>query len=201
MDRVRWKPGSQQRFWVIGLRNALRSIKPKCVRCRRLAVEPVHPHMMDLPKERVEANVYPFKKTGVDGFSPFEVTVLRKPLKHWCCLFTCLVTRAVHIEVVKGLDTDACIMGVTRFMVRRGRPHTVISDNEINLLELLESPKSASESGTATQCVSDWHVGNSYGSSIFRELRTLVEVGRGWYAVARKPCSRFLEIDVSRCQC
>ena len=119
----------QQRFWVIGLRNALRSIKAKCIKCRKLAVQPIHPHMADLPKERVEGNVYPFKNTGVDYFGPFEVTVLRRPVKHWCCLFTCLVTRAVHIEVVTGLNTDVCMMAVTRFIARRGRPHTIISDN------------------------------------------------------------------------
>ena len=42
---------TQGQFWVIGLRNALRSIKSKCVRCKRLAVQPIHPHMAGLPKE------------------------------------------------------------------------------------------------------------------------------------------------------
>ena len=37
-----------------------------------------------------------------------------------------LVTRAVHIEVVNGLDTDACMMAITRFMARRGKPRTII---------------------------------------------------------------------------
>ena len=124
----------QQRFWVIGLRNALRSIKSKCIKCRKQAVQPIHPHMADLPKERVEGSVYPFKNTGVDYFGPLEVTVLRRPVKHWCCLFTCLVTRAVHIEVVNGLDTDACMMAITRFMARRGKPHIIISDNGTNFV-------------------------------------------------------------------
>ena len=42
----------QEPFWVIGLRDALLSIKSKCVRCRRLAVQPIHPHMADLTRER-----------------------------------------------------------------------------------------------------------------------------------------------------
>ena len=113
----------QQIFWVIGIRNAVRSIKFKCVKRRKLAVQPTQPHMADLPKERVEGNVYPFKSTGIDYFGPFEVTVLRRPVKHGCCLFTCLVTRAVHIKVLNGLDTDSCMMAVTRFMARRGKPH------------------------------------------------------------------------------
>ena len=78
----------QQQFWVIELRSALRSIKSKCVKCKKLAVQPIHPHMADLSEERVEGNVYPFKNTGVDFFGPFEVPVLRRPVKHWCCLFT-----------------------------------------------------------------------------------------------------------------
>ena len=92
-------------------------------------MQPMHPHMGDIPKERVEGNVYPFKNTGVDYFGPIEDTVLRRPVKHWCCLFTCLVTRAVHIKLVNGLDTHACMMAITRFMARPGKPHTIISDN------------------------------------------------------------------------
>ena len=49
-------------------------------------------------------------------------------------MFTCLVTRAVLIEVVNDLATDACMMAVTRFKARRGRPHTVISDNGTNFV-------------------------------------------------------------------
>ena len=124
----------QQKFWVIGLRNALGGIKSECVRCRKPAVQPVHPHMADLPKERIEGNVYPFKSTGLDFFGLFQVTVLLRPLKYWCCLFTCLVARAVHIEVVKSLDTDGCLMAVTWFMARRGRTLTVISDNGTNFV-------------------------------------------------------------------
>ena len=97
-------------------------------------MQPIHPHMADLPRKRVEGNVYPLKSTGIEYFGPFEVTVLRRPVKHWCCLFTCLVTRPVHIEVVNGLDTDACMKTVTKFMARRGRPHTIISDNGTNFV-------------------------------------------------------------------
>ena len=124
----------QQRFWVIGLRNALRSIKSKCVSCRKLTVQRMHPLMADLPKERVEGSADLFKNTGVEYFGPLEVTLLRGPLKHWCCLFTCLATRAVHIEVVNGLDTDACMMATTSFMARRGKPYIIISDKGTNFV-------------------------------------------------------------------
>ena len=48
----------QQRFWVIGKRNALRSIKSKCVKCRKPSMQSIHPHMADLPKERVEGKIH-----------------------------------------------------------------------------------------------------------------------------------------------
>ena len=52
---------------------------------------------------------------------------LRRTLKRWCCLFTCLTTRAVHIEVAQSLYTESCLAAVTRFIARRGYPSTIIS--------------------------------------------------------------------------
>ena len=97
----------QPRFWVTGPRNVLRSIKSKCSKGIILLVQLIQLHKVDLPIERVEGNVYPFRNTGVDEFGPFENTVLGRPMKPWCCLFTCLITRSVNIEVVNGLDTNA----------------------------------------------------------------------------------------------
>ena len=53
-----------------------------------MAVQPIYPHMADLPKERVQGKVFLFKKTRVDYFGPFEVTVMRRPMKVSCCLLT-----------------------------------------------------------------------------------------------------------------
>ena len=68
-------------------------------------------------------------------------------MRHWCCLFTRLVTKAAHIEVVNGLNTDAWMMAITRFMARRGKPHKIRGDNGINFV------------GTARefrQCFNEW---------------------------------------------
>ena len=48
------------------------------------------------------------------------------------CLFTCLVIRAVHIEVVNSLDTDSFLNALRRFINLRGCPTTVYSDNGTN---------------------------------------------------------------------
>ena len=83
----------QQLFWAVGLRNAMRSIKSKYGKCRKVAKHTVHLCMANLLEERVEGNVYPFTNTGVDCFGPFEVTLLRRPVKKWVGLFICSLTR------------------------------------------------------------------------------------------------------------
>ena len=63
----------RQKFWIIGLRNALRSIKSSCVFCRKLPAQNKTPLMADLPPERLDYQSYPFTNVGVGYFGPFEV--------------------------------------------------------------------------------------------------------------------------------
>ena len=139
---------AQQRFWVIGLENALRRIKSKFGKCRKVLVQSIRAHMAHQPKEPVEGNIYPFKNTGIEHFGRFVVTILRIPVKHRCFLSTCLISRAFHIEMVKGLETDACVMANTRIIARRGKPYTVISDNGKNCLGAARELK---------ECLNEWN--------------------------------------------
>ena len=71
----------------------------------------------------------PFSKVVVDYFGPIEFSYIRKRMKHYGCLFKCLVTRTVHLEVAFTLDTDSFIMCLRRFIARRGVPSVMCSDN------------------------------------------------------------------------
>ena len=123
----------QQKFWILGIRNALRSIKNKCNRCRKGRAQTKAPVMADLPEERLVASTV-FWNVGVDYFGPFTVKIGRRKQKRWCCLFTCLTVRAVHIEIVPKLDTDCCLNAIMRFIARRGKPVKMISDNGTNFV-------------------------------------------------------------------
>ena len=52
--------------------------------------------------------------------------------KCYLCLFTCLATRAVHLEVAFGLDTDSILNALYRMTSRRGLPEVIYSDNGTN---------------------------------------------------------------------
>ena len=76
--------------------------------------------------------INPFKKR-VEYFDTLEVNFLGKTGNHWC-FFSCLPTRAVHIKVVDGPDTETFMMAVMRFIAGQGRLHRISSDNGTNFI-------------------------------------------------------------------
>ena len=122
----------QQKFWILGLQNVLRSTRSPCVFCHKIRAQTKVPFMADLATEGLDCQSCPFISVGELYFDPFEVKLLRRTMKRWCCLFTCLTTRAIHIEVVRSLDTDSCLVVVNRYIARRGKPATIISNNGTN---------------------------------------------------------------------
>ena len=133
----------QQKFAIVKLRTTLRTIQTRCVTCRKRKAETLTPIMADLPKERLAFSSRPFTNTGLDYFGPLYVSVKRSTEKRWGFLFTCLTTRAVHFEVVPSMDTSSCVMGIERFVSRRGIPSVILSDNGTNFVasekELLQN--------------------------------------------------------------
>ena len=123
----------QRKICILFIRNALRSIKNKCVTCRKGRAQTITPVTADLPEERLDASSA-FTNVGVDYFGPFTVKMARRNEKRRCCLFTCLTVRAVHIVVVPKLDTDSRLNAILRFIARRGKPSSIISDNLTNFV-------------------------------------------------------------------
>jgi len=93
--------------------------------------------MADLPASRV-LPTRAFDTSAVDFAGPFFVKVhnLRKvqPIKVYLCLFICMATKAIHLEVVTDLTADAFVASLTRFISRRGDVKHLFSDNATNFV-------------------------------------------------------------------
>ena len=126
-----------QRFHIIGARKIIRSLTRQCVTCRRHSIKPQNQLLGQLPTERVSPTP-PFEKSGVDYAGPFQIKYghVRKPtiIKAYICVFVCLSVKAVHLELVSDLTTEAFIAALRRFIARRGYPTSIWSDHGSNFV-------------------------------------------------------------------
>jgi hypothetical protein len=123
----------REKYWIMGANSAVRHYLYKCVICRRIQATPSEQRMSDLPKERVNP-APPFTYVGVDYFGPFHIKERRKVLKRYGALFTCLASRAIHVEVSYSLDTNSFIQALRRFIARRGPIRQIRCANGTNFI-------------------------------------------------------------------
>ncbi len=121
----------RETYWITNGNSAVRSVLNKCVVCRRFKMPPSVQLMSELPANRVNP-APPFTYTGIDFFGPHVVKEGRKYVKRYGALFTCLVSRAVHIETANSLNTDSFINALLRFIARRGPVKEIYCDNGTN---------------------------------------------------------------------
>ena len=115
-------------FWIVWGRQVVKKLLFHCVICRRFDSQPFQPPPPpSLPGFRVQ-EAQPFAYTGVDFAGPLYI-VNDLDTKVWIYLYTCCVTRAVHLDIVPNLTTEAFLRSVRRFSARRGFPCRMISDN------------------------------------------------------------------------
>ena len=129
-------------FWIIGLSSAVSYYIRNCVKCRKLRSKPQMQKMADLPEDRVTDDP-PFTFCGVDYFGPWYVKEGRKTLKRYGVLFTCMASRAVHIEVSNSLSTDSFINALRRFVAVRGPISQLRSDQGTNFVGAKNELKNA----------------------------------------------------------
>lgn len=92
--------------------------------------------MADLPPDRVRDGIRAFSGVATDFAGPLYIksSNLRnaKIEKCYLCVFVCLATKAVHLEIVSSLSVEAFVACFTRFVSRRGLPSLVRSDSGTN---------------------------------------------------------------------
>ena len=126
----------RRHYWLPRARTHIKKLVRSCVHCRKVRGEAMRrPPPPPLPRERV---VYtrPFACAGVDYMGPITVKIPyeNEHERAYVCLFTCTVSRAVHLEVTKDLTTEGFLMGFRRFCSVQGVPNTIISDNARNFI-------------------------------------------------------------------
>ena len=136
--RIHCHPGAdtlhailRQQFWILSARRIIRHRVFKCIRCFRCRAQTEAPFMADLPADRVTPQPV-FSQVTTDFAGPFLVksSPLRnaKLMKAYFCIFVCLSTKAVHLEPVSALTTEAFFAALQRFISRRGAPVLIRSD-------------------------------------------------------------------------
>ena len=99
----------QAGYWLIGGHRAVARELSKCVMCKKLRGLFLDQRMADLPADRTEV-APPFTNVGFDVFGPWMVRSRKTRggaanSKQWAVVFTCLSSRAVHIEVLESMET------------------------------------------------------------------------------------------------
>ncbi|KAK6762758.1 hypothetical protein RB195_023461 [Necator americanus] len=116
-------------YWIPKLRQQVRHIVKNCVKCRRFNGLPyAYPATDDLPDRRVIRS-HPFQHIGLDFFDLPVTKEGSEQIKTYGCIFTCTVTRMIHLELVLSMSTEDFLNALRRFIARRGVPTTITSDN------------------------------------------------------------------------
>lgn len=121
----------RKKFWITSLHCLVKRSIHRCIRCHKMNSKPVPPIMADIPTLRMDGN-YAFENVSLDFGGPIHTkeSNTRKSTVHksYICLFVCLKTRAIHLEMVTDLSTPAFLAAFQRFTSRRNVPRKIVSD-------------------------------------------------------------------------
>lgn len=121
---------SRKRAWIVQGRRAAKRVVNNCNTCRKQRGKMCQQMMSDLPPERAQ-RAYPFEHTTLDLFGPFEIkdaVKKRTGKKVWGIVICCMVSRAVHADIVDDQSSESFLQTYSRFVALRGHPKQLWSD-------------------------------------------------------------------------
>ncbi|KAG5683928.1 hypothetical protein PVAND_013185 [Polypedilum vanderplanki] len=145
----------RSKYWMNALRERLKLLAGRCNLCRLERSKHKTPIMADLPIYRVDRKLNPFEVAGLDCCGPFKVTICKKEsdktrkcrnMKHvpeclqqkdrkvWILLFTCAVTRFIHLELLESMDTQTILAAISSAYAAHGPIIRLVSDNGTNFI-------------------------------------------------------------------
>ena len=114
----------RQQFWILSSRQLIRSVLRKCFECQKANARRGQQMMALLPANHV--NIEPhFSRVGVDYTAKFHIKSTywgSTPYPCYLVVFTCFVTRAVHLEMVLSDEAEGFLMALKRMISARGHP-------------------------------------------------------------------------------
>ncbi|KXJ09321.1 hypothetical protein AC249_AIPGENE1677 [Exaiptasia diaphana] len=126
---------SRRKFWIIGVRNKAKALTRDCIVCRKLRKKPLEQLMGQIPSLRVAVGQAAFTNTAMDMFGPLQIRLNRNTLKEaQVIIFTCMTTRAIHLELVTDRSSDTFLMAFRRLASLRGHPRMCYSDCGTNFI-------------------------------------------------------------------
>jgi len=141
---------TRQRFWIIGVRKVAKKIKKSCKLCRIVASQAAQQSEAPLPVARFlmqsKGQQQAFHSVGLDylgTFQPFKYAKKNKDKKYVCTnkpnekwsilVFSCTLTRAVHLELCRHQKIEDFVLAFERFTQIHRTPVVVYSDNQSTL--------------------------------------------------------------------
>ncbi|XP_068203541.1 uncharacterized protein [Palaemon carinicauda] len=137
----------RQDYWVQQLRQLSKSVIHHCIICKKTQRRPNRVNIAPpLPEFRVQRK-QPFSVMGVDYTGALLTKEKQQnPEKAYILLFTCPVTRGIHIELVKDLSCDSFLMVFRKFCSHRGFPSLMLSGNATTFVSTSVYLKNMAES-------------------------------------------------------
>lgn len=117
-------------YWILNDQKLIRNELHRCIIC----VQYTKSH--DLPAIKITPSP-PFLHCGVYYAFKTKVSKGRSPatLKGYACIFVCIMTKAVHLELVSNLSTEALLAAFKQFKARGGLYSEMCSDHGTNFVE------------------------------------------------------------------
>lgn len=125
------------KYWILGMRDVVRRCVYECHTCHRYRCQAQQQIMANLPSARVRPT-RAFLHSGVDFAGPITSKLYKgrckQTAKSYISLFVCMVTKAIHLELVSDLTSEAFLAAFRRFIARRGRCTDLYSDCGTNFV-------------------------------------------------------------------
>ncbi|XP_065224373.1 uncharacterized protein LOC135848400 [Planococcus citri] len=119
----------RKNFWIPKGRSTVYYVLKKCANCKYYDGGPYkYPAIPPLPEFRVNQSS-PFSCCGIDTFGPLYVSDNSVQKKVFVSIFVCMITRAIHLELLENMTTQEFLLAFRNFIALRTIPKFVISDN------------------------------------------------------------------------